>query len=680
MLTTADEIRKDGTALVNEIEIIEHVWIEMSDGVRLSAKIWLPVNATHAPVPAVLEFIPYRKRDAYAIRDHRNHAWFAARGYAGIRPDMRGHGDSEGIMLDEYSPREQQDAVEVIEWLSQQPWCSGNVGMMGLSWGGIASMQAAIRQPAALKAIIPVGSSVDRYYDDGGYLVGGYPGQGLGWGGVMFGYCIRPPDPMVVGDAWRDMWFERLEKTPMLAEIWLSHQLRDATWKQGSVCEDFDKINVPVLGVSGWNDCWPNTMARLLENINAPCRVVSGAYGHVYPNLGGPGPSIGFLQLALDWWDYWLKGIDNGVMDAPLFLAFLQDSHDPDPNPTERPGRWVGEKAWPTLNVTNRLFGLKPGVLLDDASNSCGTVTICSPMTLGLKTGEYMPISGVAELPQNQSGDDAQSACFDSEMLTQPLDLLGTTLLHLRLSSDCTSGLIAARICDVAPSGASTLISYGVLNLKQRDGREYVAEINPGENMDVTVRLNDTGWSLKPGHRLRLALSSQLWPMAWPVAERAELSLELAACYLELPVRVQEAGGEIEHPFAAPEAADPPAHEVVSPVVGSRHIHQNIETGETVYEVLSNGGKIKFESIDLTYGSTNSQRYSITEGDPLSARNEYLASFSFQRDGWDVRTESELICTCDASHFILKGRIAAFERNEQVYERLWNVKVPRTVF
>nr|WP_309504454.1 CocE/NonD family hydrolase [uncultured Roseovarius sp.] len=680
MSTKTNEICKDETTPLNEIEIIEHVWIEMSDGVRLSAKMWLPVNATIEPVPAVLEFIPYRKREAYAIRDHRNHAWLAARGYACIRPDMRGHGDSEGIMLDEYSPREQQDAVEVIEWLSQQPWCSGNVGMMGLSWGGIASMQAAIRQPAALKAIIPVGASVDRYYDDGGYLVGGYPGQGLGWGGVMFGYCVRPPDPMVVGDVWRDMWFERLNKTPMFAEKWLTHQLRDETWKQGSVCEDFDKIKVPVLGVSGWNDCWPNTMIRLLENIDVPCRAVSGAYAHVFPNLGGPGPMIGFLQLALDWWDHWLKGIDNGVMDAPAFLAFLQDSHDPDPNPNERPGRWVAEHEWPTHNVTKQRFGLKPGVLLDDPSSSDGSVTICSPLTLGLKTGEYMPISGAAELPQDQSGDDARSACFDTAPLTQPLDLLGTTRLHVRLSSNCSSGLLAARICDVAPNGASTLISYGILNLRQRNGREYLAEVIPGESMDAIVRLNDTGWSLKPGHRLRLALSSQLWPMAWPVAERAELNIDLSASHLELPVRHRDAGGDVAHPFAAPEAADPPEHKIISPVVASRQIHQNVETGETVYAVDYDGGKIKFVSIDLTYGTTNSQRYSIVEGDPLSARNEYQASFSFKRDGWDVRTESELVSTCDATHFILKGRIAAFERDEEVFAREWDVKIPRTVF
>lgn len=666
---------------LHEIEVIEHVWIEMSDGVRLSAKMWLPRNAASSPVPAILEFIPYRKRDSYAIRDHRNHAWLAARGYACIRPDMRGHGDSEGMMLDEYSPREQQDAVEVIAWLAEQAWCTGDVGMMGLSWGGIASMQAATKQPPALKAIITVGSSVDRYYDDAGYLLGGYPGQGLGWGGVMFGYCIRPPDPAIVGDAWRKMWFQRLEQTPMFAEKWLNHQLRDETWIQGSVCEHYDQMKIPVLGVGGWNDCWPNTMIRLLENIQAPCRVISGPWAHVYPNLGGPGPMVGFLQLALDWWDFWLKGMDNGVMDSPAFLAYIQDSHAPDPSASDRPGRWVSESQWPASSISLRRFGMKNGRLLDDPALSSGTAKISSPLTLGLKSGEYMPISGAAELPQDQSGDDARSVCYDTEALLQPLELLGTTLVRLRISSDCSHGMIAARLCDVAPDGASTLISYGLLNLKQRNGREQFARITPGEKMDVLVKLNDTGWRLKSGHRLRLALSSQFWPMAWPQPEQAQLTLDLEKCILEVPVRVCEKGSEITCPFEEPQAADAPAHEVIKPAKNSRQIHQDVPSREWVYDVRHDGGMIRFTDIDLTYGSSNTQRYTIVEGDPLSARIEYTAGFSFSRGTtWRVRTESGLVVTCDAANFLLKGYIAAFEGDERVFDREWDIKIPRIVF
>lgn len=709
---------------IHEIEICEHIWIEMSDGVRLSAKMWRPVNALQNPVPAILEFIPYRKRDGYAIRDHRNHAWMAARGYAGVRPDMRGHGDSEGVMLDEYSQREQQDTVEIIEWIAAQDWCSGTVGMMGLSWGGIAAMQAAIRQPKALKAIIPVGASVDRYYDDGGYLVGGYPGQGLGWGGVMFGYCIRPPDPAVVGDAWREMWMQRLANTPMFAEKWMKHQLRDKSWIEGSVCEAYEKIKVPVLGVSGWNDCWPNTMLRLLGNIDAPCRAVSGAWGHVYPNLGGPGPMIGFLQLALDWWDHWLKDVDNGVMDAPAFTAFLQSSHAPDPNPTDRPGRWVGETIWPSPNIHSTRFYLQPntprgnrvqtgstetgptetgptktgstrtgaqnaGLSTPDAQTvegpqvgtSSSICHICSPVSVGLTSGEYMPISGIAELPQDQRPDDAMSVCFDAAPALKPLEFLGTPKLHLRLSSDCTHGLIAARLCDVGPDGASTLISYGILNLRQRDGREKLAEIIPDAPMDVTIRMNDTGWSLQAGHQLRLALSSQMWPMAWPVAENACLTLDLGACSLELPVRdANTAKTDLGNPFAPPEAADAPSHQILCAPTGSRQIHHDIESDTKHYAIVSDSGNLRFSDIDLTYGATNKQVYSITDGDPLSARMEYEAGFSFARADWQTRTHSRMVASCDADNFYLQGRIEAFEKDQQVFERDWDITIPRLIF
>ena len=666
---------------LNRVEVIEHTWIKMSDGVRLSSKIWLPIDDLKNPVPAILEFIPYRKRDSYAIRDHSNHYWFAERGYACLRPDMRGHGDSEGLMTDEYSPREQQDTLELIEWIAKQPWCNGNVGMMGLSWGGIASLQAAMNQSKHLKAIVPVGSSLDRYYDDGGYLVGGYPGQGLGWGGIMFGYCIRPPDPKVVGKDWRDMWFERLNKTPMFAEKWLSHQLRDETWTQGSVCENYSSINTPVLGFSGWNDCWPNTMIRLLENINSCCRVVSGPWGHVYPNLGGPGPMIGFLQLALKWWDYWLKGIENNILnELPEFCAFIQESHVPDPHANSRPGRWVREIEWPSKNIETKSYYLHDGKLeINPLERELG-LTLCSPLTLGLSTGEYMPVSGTAELPQEQKYDDKASICFDTSPLLNSIEILGTSFVNIRLSCNSDNGIIAARLCDISPEGNSTLITFGILNLKLREGREKNTSINPGQHMDVIVRLNDTGWSIKKGHQLRLALSSQLWPMAWPTSEQSILNVDLKFCKLNLPVRTPYSNESLNNFLEEPVAAKPIPHRILTPEHEKRTVKKNIDTGQVVYDVYNYGSDVYFSEIDLRYGSFNSQHYLIREGEPLSARNVYKSAFKFSRNGWDVKTKSEMTVTCDESHFFLKAKVMAYEDKNEVFSRDWNLKIPRDVY
>lgn len=671
-----------GHVPVDDVEVVDTVWIPMSDGVRLAAKLWLPSDAARRPAPGVLEFIPYRRRDAVAVRDHVNHAYFAARGYACVRPDMRGHGDSEGLMLDEYSPREQQDALEVIAWIAAQPWCDGNVGMMGLSWGAISALQAAAKRPPALKAVIAVGGSVDRYYDDGGYLVGGYPGQGLGWGGVMFGYCIRPPDPAVVGTDWRDMWLARLEQTPMFAEKWLTHQLRDETWVQGSVCEDYAAIETPVLAVSGWNDCWPNTVIRLLANLDAPCRGISGPWGHVYPHLGGPGPQVGFLQEAMRWWDRWLRGADNGVTDDPAFLGFLIDSHRPDAHPTDRPGRWVAVPRWSDRPVATRTLHLGAGGLsaAPPAAGDTPTVAVNSPVATGLATGEYMPIAGLAELPQDQRADDIRSACFDTAPLDDRLEILGTPCVHLRLASDAPTALVAARLCDVAPDGASTLISFGILNLQLRDGRHAVRPIEPGRFYDVTVRLNDVGHAVAAGRRLRLALSTNLWPMAWPVPDDATLTVDCAASRLALPVLTAAAGRDAGAPFGPPESAAPPPHVVCRPPRASRRVTRDLATGETVFEVAHDGGLMRFTDSGLEYGADNVQRYAVRDGDPLSARIEYRADFAFRRDDWRVRTESRLVVTCDRDHFFLDGRIDAFEGEEAGFGRDWTVKVPRVAY
>jgi putative CocE/NonD family hydrolase len=180
--------------------------IVMSDGCRLSARVWMPEDALASPVPAVLEYIPYRKRDGTLPRDEIMHPYVAGHGYATVRVDMRGNGDSEGLMTDEYTIQELADACEVIEFLAAQPWCTGTVGMMGKSWGGFNCLQVAAMRPKALKAVLSVCSTDDRYRDDIHYMGGCLLNDNHWWGDIMLAYQARPADPALFGDGWRDNW------------------------------------------------------------------------------------------------------------------------------------------------------------------------------------------------------------------------------------------------------------------------------------------------------------------------------------------------------------------------------------------------------------------------------------------------------------------------------------------
>lgn len=218
-----------------DVHNIETIWIPMSDGTRLAARLWLPEGSHEKPVPAILEYIPYRRRDGSRDWDQLTHPWIAAQGYACLRLDIRGSGDSEGIIFDEYLKQEQDDAIEAIEWIAAQPWCSGKVGMMGISWGGFNSLQVAARRPPALKAIITVCSTDDRYADDIHYMGGCLLNGNLDWGATFFTYMGRAPDPDIVGERWREMWLERLEQLQPFYTTWMEHQHRDEYWSHGSV-------------------------------------------------------------------------------------------------------------------------------------------------------------------------------------------------------------------------------------------------------------------------------------------------------------------------------------------------------------------------------------------------------------------------------------------------------------
>jgi putative CocE/NonD family hydrolase len=637
------------TAFPRDVRVLEHVWIPLHDGTRLAARIWLPRDAEQRPVPALLEYLPYRKRDGTHERDALTHPYLAGHGYAGVRVDIRGTGESEGLLYDEYTRQEHDDALEVIAWLARQPWCSGAVGMMGISWGGFNALQVAARRPPALKAIVSICSTDDRYADDVHYMGGTLLTAGLGWAAFFFRSMCHPPDPLLVGDRWRAMWLERLANVPMFMETWLRHQRRDAYWRHGSVCEDYAAIECPVYLVGGWTDGYTNAIPRMLEGLSCPRKGLIGPWAHAYPHFALPGPQIGFLQEMLRWWDHWLKGIDTGVMDEPILRAWMTGSVAPAAHHDTLPGRWVAENGWPSSAIVpRRLFLRDDG--LGTEEGACRPRPIRSPQTLGKHGGEWCPFGGGSDQADDQREDDERSLVFETAPLDQALEILGAPVATLDVASDRPIAHIVVRLCDVQPSGVSSRISYGILNLAHRDDHEAPTPLSVGQRYRIRVPLDHAGSAFAAGHKVRLALSTTYWPMIWPSPETA--SLTLFGGSLELPVRPRRSRDALRE-FPAPETAPP--ENITRPRPGVERI----------------------DRLGLELGSEGTSICHIDDGDPLSASADLHRIDRIARDAWKIAIETRLRLSCTRESFLLRASLRAREGGTEVCHRTWDLSIPR---
>jgi uncharacterized protein len=542
------------TEFPHAIQEIEHIVIRLRDGTNVAARLWLPTDAERNPVPAILEYLPYRKRTGTYDRDALTHPYLAGHGYAAVRVDIRGSGESDGLLLDEYAQQEQDDALEVIEWLAAQPWCTGAVGMMGISWGGFNALQIAARRPTALKAIITLCSTDDRYRDDVHYIGGAPLRAGFGWGSFLFGAMCHPPDPALVGDRWRAMWLERLTNLPLFLELWFRHQWRDDYWKHGSVCEDYGAIQCPVYAVGGWTDGYTNAIPRMLAQLTVPRKGLIGPWAHAYPHFALPGPQIGFLQEALRWWDHWLKNIDTGAMDEPMLRAWMTESVAPAPYHEELPGRWIAEPSWPSRNIAvHRLFVTDDG--LQPSDSRLTPRDVCSAQTVGKNGGAWCPFGRSADQAGDQQVDDARSLVFDTVPLTTRMEILGPPIVTLDVAADRPLANLAVRLCDVRPDGTSLRVSYGILNLAHRDSHETPTPLVPGRRYRLRIQMNDAGAAFPVGHRIRVAISTAYWPMIWPAPEKATVTV--FGAMLELPVRAPNAADAHLRRLPGPETAAP---------------------------------------------------------------------------------------------------------------------------
>src|SRR5207344_9049 len=579
---------------------VRNARIPVRDGTELAVTLYLPAEPAATAVPALLEYLPYRNDDAMFARDYELYAYMTRHGYAGARVDIRGTGNSGGDLPEgEYTEQEQRDAEDVIAWLAAQPWCTGTVGMWGISWGGFNAIQVALRRPPALKAIIAVDASDDLFHDDIHYI------DGLlhldEWVLMMDQLNALPPAPDFPVD--EATLARRFDSDPWLA-TWLARQQDGPYWRRASLRPDYDRLTVPAFLIGGWYDGYRDSVPRMLAAAPAPVKIMIGPWNHTFPHDAVPGPAVEWRADAVRWWDHWLKGAENGIMSEPPVAVYVRHWHPPGPDLAEIPGRWRTETDFPPERTAYRAWYCGPERNLAADPPPDGSVALRYMASAGVEAGHWW-----GELTVDQRGADAFSLVFDSPPLAEETEILGFPLVELCGSADAEPLHWFGRLSDVAPDGTVTLVTGGGRVGRpdpQRDGGSLPgsavpparpapgarpaagappapgARPAPAARAVLPLELHVTSWVFPRGHRIRLALSNAMWPMIWPTPHLATATVRLGPGGTRLILPVVPAADRPAPVFAEPGPAEQaPGVRYWGDMVPVRWTLQHDDTGGT---------------------------------------------------------------------------------------------------
>lgn len=508
--------------ITDGVKRIKNVLIPMRDGVQLAADLYLPAGSDgEERWPVVMEYTPYRKDDVNLV--HRPfYTRLPLHGYVVARVDVRGTGSSGGVSTDEYTLEEQLDGCDAVEWLARQPWCDGQVNMMGISYGGFTALQVAAHAPTHLTSIIAIDFTDDRYTDDCHYrggLMRMYYDIAY-YGGQMVARNALPPYPEWSGDAWAEVWEHHLAHDEPYLLKWYRHQTDGPYWRNGSVRDFPHRIQCPAFLIGGWRDGYPNPPLRLYQALKVPRKVLIGPWNHAMPDMAIPGPRIDYLREVLRWLDHWCKGKETGIMDEPPVVVFVQRYQPPDPDRLDTPGEWRAEASWPPPGAGERsLFLGEGGRLTEDTERARTGAT-------GVDAFDYDPTVGVTGglwsggiafgLPGDQRPDEALSLVYTSRPLVEDVHILGWPRAVLHVSSSAPVIGFAVCLCDVAPDGKSHLVAQGMLNATRRESLSKPKPLTPGKLYELEIQIDCTAWMFAKGHRIRLSIASADWPNVWP--------------------------------------------------------------------------------------------------------------------------------------------------------------------
>lgn len=509
--------------LLNKVQVLSGVRVRMRDGVELNVRITRP----DAPgrFPAILQYNPYRRLGVPSANYRDAHPpvvpFLAERGYVLVQCDVRGTGSSSGHCSDMYSDDEREDGLEMIDWCSRQDWSTGAVGMIGKSYEAVVQWQMAAQNPLALKAIVVRSGGValaNEFSNPGGSI---RPWMFEAYAPWMTAFNFAPPDPTLTGVRWADIWKERLENSTPWGISFISNLSDGDYWRRRSVAPDFDRVKCAVLLIEGWADWYSSAQLHAFQRLAAPRKVLIGPWGHFYADERDcyPGPRIDARIEYLKWFDHHLKGIENGVMDEPPVTVFVREWQNPELICPEEPGRWLSSSEWPPRGTDARTWNL-----------SEKEAVASSPID-GRDSFEFRPSVGMAMgrlglgttqpwgMPTDQRVDDAYSLVYDAPPVDADTTIIGEPEAVLFVSTTASTTYIGVRLCDVAPDGTSRLVSYGGLMTTLRHDPLRNDPMVPGEAAEIRFPMKHCAYTLKRGHRMRIAVSGSLFQNAWPAGQ-----------------------------------------------------------------------------------------------------------------------------------------------------------------
>lgn len=534
------------------VTVEKNVPMRTRDGITLYADVYRPDAPGRFPV--LVARGPYGKDGR--TDPNGSTQFFARYGYISVIQDCRGRFTSEG----EYDTifQEVADGYDAVEWAARLPWSNGRAGTTGQSYLGLTQYAIACNDPMppSLQAMAPVSASSDYHaswiYHTGGVAMWGWmvpyailkgrntlERKGLTdllrkmdeyvEPGTNFGLPLRPEwyRHLPISD-----WGELLKETAPYFADHLAHAEDREYWLRANVNHHAESVSVPMLHISSWYDIFaegaPNAYRSIRDRSRFPAaragqRLIMGPWAHLFPydlpNSGGAGDIdfgpealIDLRRTLLDWFDYWLKDIDTGIMDGPPVSVFTMGENRwqslPDwPPPAARPVRWFLHSGGNAGSV--RGDGTLSTVPPDDEPVDTFTYDPNDPVPTLAGNNLTLPLGVMDQRPAEERRD---VLVFTSAPLERPLEVTGPVTVELWAASSARDTDFTAKLVDVRPDGYAQNLLDGIIRARYRDTDGPPALIEPGQVYRYTIDLWATSTVFLPGHRIRVEISSSNFP------------------------------------------------------------------------------------------------------------------------------------------------------------------------